>query len=85
MLQNPNGVYAAMDGCSLNDPNTWTITTHNNSLYAPGGTVSVQCGTSMTLAAWQRATGRDAGSTVQDLPSVATMMQWGRNVLHWPQ
>jgi len=84
VLQNSDGVYASLGGCSLTKASSWTIIAHNNSFYVPGGDVKVECGKSVSLAAWQQATGRDAGSTVQELPSIATMMQWGRSVLHWP-
>jgi hypothetical protein len=83
VLQNA-GKYSSLDGCSLSNPNSWTLTSHDNRIYAPGAQVTVDCGITMTLAAFQKASGLEMGSTVSDSPSIAQMMAWGRQVLVWP-
>ena len=87
VLQNDNAIYAVLNSCNLDNSSTWTITTHDNKLYAPRAQASVMCGNSdkelVSLAHWQQATGKDKGTTLGDMPSVKQMMAWGRAVLHW--
>ena len=52
----------------------------NNSIFAPGASVTVSCGKNYDFAAGQ-ATGADPGTTVAELPSAATIIDWARALL----
>ncbi len=74
------GIYS-FSKCDPTNPKDLVPFTANNSFYAPGKYVFVDCGnTKLELTQYQDL-GYDIGSTVQDLPTVAQIIQWGREVL----
>lgn len=59
----------------------FTLTLRDNRVYAPGGNVTVTCGAArLGLAAWL-ATGLDANTTAEEVPSTATIIGWGAELL----
>ena len=78
-------MYASLDGCKLNDPQTWTLTAHDNNIYTQGSAGTVQCGSDVSLAEFAAKTGQEKNSVVHsEIPSNEQMMGWGRAVLIWP-
>lgn len=55
----------------------------NNTIYAPGGAVTVSCGKTYDFASWS-ALGLDVGSTTAELPTAATIIGWARSLLNIP-
>ena len=80
VIGNPN-VFAFSD-CKLDGDNAGLLpSTSNNSFYAPGAKVVFLCqDQSLSLEQWQKL-GFGAGDVVHDLPSDATIIQWGRELL----
>jgi len=81
ILADAGGQYAALDGCDLSKPTTWTINSHDNRIYVPGATATVTCGATLSVATWQQRTGRDAGTTLSDAATAAQILTWARQTL----
>ncbi len=67
--------------CDPANPKDLVPFTANNSFYAPNKYIFIKCGDmNFSLGQYQKL-GYDIGSTVADLPTVAQIIQWGRELL----
>lgn len=83
ILADAGDEYLGIGGCST-DPAAYAVITHDNRVYAPNASVTVNCGKTMTFEQWT-ATGLDPGTTVADLPTSATIIGWAAALLGIPQ
>ena len=79
ILANAGDTYLSIGGCTL-DASNYAVITHDNRIYAPNASVAVDCTKTLTFAEWQ-ATGLDPGTTVGEVPSSATIIQWAAQLL----
>ena len=81
MLPAAGSTYFTIQDCNATQPlEQFAVIMHNNSIYAPNASVSIDCAGVSSFAEWQ-ATGFDSGSNVYESPSIDQIIAWGRQVL----
>jgi len=68
--------------CDITNTTTITVTTHDNTVYAPDGTITVNaCGKTLSFADWLQV-GADVGSTLTpSIPPTTQIIAWARGLL----